>query len=253
MTNAQIAAISFLSSQADREAADRAELAKLQAENEALRAKRIANRKPAKAKATGAVRAPVNGATVYGLAMPDKGTLDAAGFMRAMADAGKRTVHMVRETVNGKVVCHPVPQATDTSYTVSRVEADKVRDDSIQAIAAYIGYDNRRNFGEQEQAARMTAQRALLGPVNGPDREAQRAADNSAAGFVAGLPAPVQAKLADLRGREKVAAEEMCKHEEESKNPLVSDADRELSRGLMLVEQERIESIRRDIRALTFR
>ena len=260
MTNAHTVnvALAFLTSTHNAEQDAINEIARLKEENAKLAAAHAGKPKaPKAAKRSRPIHdqgnpRPVN--TIHGMSLPDKGTLDAAGFTAAMVNAGKRTVHMVCEVdAKGKKSYHVLPAATDTSHTVTRVEHDKVRDDQIKAIAAYIGYDNRRNFGEQEVAARMMAQRAMLNrPDCGPDREVQRKADLSAKGFVAGLPNAVGSKLEDLQARELVAVEEMLRHTKESEDVSRSASDRELSQALALVEEERLTSIRGFIASMTF-
>lgn len=143
--------------------------------------------KPVRGKKASESAAPIHNsnegkAMVHAVVMPEKGTLDARGFILAVRRAKDRT-------------------------------------ETIQAIAAYCGYDNRRDFGTQDQEARAKAQREIRGPVStmGPSREEQRAASRSAAGFVAGMPKPSQKLLANLRAREQSIAEAMidAKTEEE--------------------------------------
>jgi hypothetical protein len=151
-------------------------------------------------------------------------------FLSAMRDAGKRWI-------DGKSVR----------------QASEVHNDQIQAISAFIGYDNRVLFGTQDTTARMLAQRILNPkPMTGVDRQVQYKADLSAKGFVAGLPDAVAAKLADLQGREVVAVDAMLAHQKEAADVGRSESDRELSAGLALVEAERAAAIRADIQALTF-
>jgi hypothetical protein len=257
MSNASNVALAFLVGQNASEQAVKDRIAALETENARLALERSKTAKPKVKKAGRPIHekgnpSPMN--TVHGIALPEQGTLDPAGFMQAMKDAGKRTVHMMSEVVEGKTRHYTVPQATDTSHIVTRVEHDKVRDDQIKAIAAFVGYDNRRNFGEQEAAARMLAQRKLGGIdySKGLSREESHKADLSAKGFVAGLPAPVAAKLADLRGREVIAADAMIGHEKAAADENRTADERELSAGMVEVERERLKSIRSDIRALTF-
>ncbi len=123
-----------------------------------------------------------------GISLPERNTLDAKGFLQAMRDAGKRV------SAEGKPVFQP----------------NEVRNDQIKAIHAYCGYDNRLNFGSQDQAARAKAMRELRGvQVTGPSREEQRNAARSVAGFVAGMPKPSQRILLNLQARERAAAEAM--------------------------------------------
>ncbi len=115
-----------------------------------------------------------------GITLPERNTLDAKGFLLAMRNAGKRP------NDKGLMVVHP----------------NEVRNDQIKAIHAYCGYDNRGDFGSQDQAARAKAQRELRGEkFAGPSREEQRAASRSVAGFVAGMPKPQQRIVLDLQAR----------------------------------------------------
>jgi hypothetical protein len=136
----------------------------------------------------GAQAAPIHDKpAVFGVAMPDRNTLDAKGFLQAMLNAGRRT----------------------SEHGVRFTDQREVRNDQIQAIHAYIGYDPSANFGAQEVAARAKANRELSGKpiVLGPSREEQRAASRSAAGFVAGMPLPSQRLLANLQARETAAVD----------------------------------------------
>lgn len=147
----------------------------------------------------GAVAAPIHAKpAVFGVAMPERNTLDAKGFLLACRDAGKRSFETTNE-VTGEVT------------TVVKRDESKVREDLIRAIHAYVGYDQGRDFGSQDAAARAKANREASGRVvvAGPTREEQRAASRSMSGFVAGMPLPAQKLLANLRAREQTAAEAM--------------------------------------------
>lgn len=130
--------------------------------------------KPSKGQKAAPIQDPNAGKSMTpGLALPERNTLDAKSFL----------------------------------LTVRRA---KDRNEVIQAIHAYCGYNHTGNFGTQEQEARAKAQRELRGVVtSGPSREEQRSAARSAAGFVAGMPKPSQRILADLKAREQAFAEAM--------------------------------------------
>jgi hypothetical protein len=147
---------------------------------------------------TGEQAAPIHGKpAVFGVAMPERNTLDAKSFLLACRDAGKRSFEKTND-VTGEV------------YTLVKVDQSKVREDLICAIHAYIGYDTARDFGPQDIEARTKAQRELRGGVvPGPTREEKRAAERSMSGFVAGMPLPSRKLLANLRAREQSAAEAM--------------------------------------------
>lgn len=147
---------------------------------------------------SGAVAAPIQQKpAVFGVAMPERNTLDPKSFLLACRDAGKRGFESVNE-------------ATGEVRQVVKVDSSKVRDDIIKAIHAYCGYDVSRDFGSQDIEARAKAQRELRGGVvPGPSREEQRSAARSMAGYVKGMPLPAQKLLANLRAREQAAAEAM--------------------------------------------
>jgi hypothetical protein len=173
---------------------------------------------------------------VFGVALPERNTLDAKGFLFAVRDAGKRGFEATNE-VTGEV-----------RITV-KVDQGKVRDDIIRAIHAYCGYDTRRNFGSQDIEARAKAQRELRGGVApGPTREEQRAAARTMLGFVAGMPDDTARFLQNLLAREVTSAEALIQHEKDAADPKRSTADRLLSKGLAEVEQDRLTHIRADIK-----
>lgn len=133
------------------------------------------------------VEAPIHKPGPAGITMPERNSLDAKGFLLAMRNAGKRP--------NDK--------------GIMALQANEVRNDQIKAIHAYIGYDNRRDFGSQEMAARAQAQRELRGaPKTGKVQE-KVAPSRSVAGYVAGMPQPSHRLLLDLQARERCLAEAM--------------------------------------------
>lgn len=114
------------------------------------------------------------------------------------------------------------PSVTTTAAPVEKLDARaffkalskaKTREENIAAIAGYTGQTALvigADFGNADREARAAAQRELRGtPVAGPSREEIRAAHRSAAGFVAGMPAPAQKLLANLVAREKAAVNAM--------------------------------------------
>lgn len=134
--------------------------------------------------------APIhNKASAPGVTLSTGDKLDAKSFILAMRNAGKRWVE--KDGVGRQVF-----------------DRNHERNDQIQAIASYCGYDNSRDFGSQQQAAMAQAQREMRGPQPlGPSREDQRAAHRSMTGYVKGMPAPAQKLLANLRAREQATAE----------------------------------------------
>jgi hypothetical protein len=166
---------------------------------ETILGRNLPSKKQAKAEAArkGEVKAPIhNKPAVFGVAMPERNTLDAKGFLMACRDAGKRGFEKVNE-VTGEV-----------SVVVKRDES-MVREDLISAIHAYVGFDKGRDFGSQDFDARTKANREASGRGvgNGPTREEARAAARSMSGFVAGMPLPAQKLLANLKARETAAVD----------------------------------------------
>ena len=148
--------------------------------------------------------------------LPEKGTVDAKGFLVAMRRATDRNV-------------------------------------KIQVIASYVGYDVAGDYGSQELAANLAAKRELR-PIDasGPNRQEQRAAARSAMGFVSGLPNGLRVKVQDLLGREKMAADQMITHQKGASTALESgDSARHVHfMGLALLEKERLVAIQAEIRTL---
>lgn len=125
----------------------------------------------------------------------------------------------------------------------------KDRNEKILAIGAFIGYDHCGDFGTQELAANSAARRALNPITAGKSREEVRSVQRSALGFVAGLPNGLRAKVQDLLAREKMAVDVML-----SEQKLCDAAQNETTRthhaGLALLEQERLDYIREELKNL---
>ena len=79
------------------------------------------------------------GPDIFGLSLPAAGSISAQEFILAIRDAGKRSFQALN--------------LNQEPIVVRRVDQSKVRDDTILAIAAYVGYDPKGNFGAQELAA----------------------------------------------------------------------------------------------------
>lgn len=145
--------------------------------------------------------------------LPEKGSLDAKGFLVACRKA-------------------------------------KSRDEVICAIAGFVGYDARRDFGSQEMEAKLAAQRAMrpVAPLAAPY---QRTTVPSIAGFVAGMPDHRRRALHNLLAREQLAAEKLAEHSKLAADEKLSLAERALNDGLAQVEKARLEQIRADIAQFT--
>jgi len=196
------------------------------------------------------------GQAVYGMIMPEKGSLDAAGFIAAIRAAGKRPFK--------------AHNAAGEEIQVIRVEAKEVRPDTIKAIHAYIGYDPKGNFGEQEQAARSKASIEIgFRKTNGLTRGEARV---QAAGSLeqrktwGGLPDENAKRLAHLRTSETAIVEAMLAAEQTAKQAraLAEEAREEeqleyaetlaalagKAEAQVVVEKARLECVRRDLAAI---
>jgi hypothetical protein len=157
---------------------------------------------------------PNSGPDIFGLQLPEDKSLDAAGFMLAMRNAGKRPFKATN--MNGEEI-----------YVV-RVDQSKIRDDQIIAISKYCGYEPRDNFGAQEAAARMRAMRELKiakQPWRKPDgtiptiaEDHKKIAEGNA--FVAGVADHHQKRMLDLRARETDFVSELIPLEKMVENAL---------------------------------
>lgn len=148
--------------------------------------------------------------------LPTVGTLEAKGFMVAMRRA-------------------------------------KSRDESIFAIAAYMGYNDAQDFGSQELAARTKAVREIKGtPVGGMSLDEKRAASRSVTGFVAGLPDNTKREVENLLARETTSADSLIQHEKEAADASRTTEERFLSKGLADFERDRLAHIRSDLKAMGF-
>jgi hypothetical protein len=167
---------------------------------------------------------------IHGIALPDKGTLNARNFLIALRDAG------LRVSPEGQKYLDP----------------SEVRHDSIRAIAAYCGYDSRLNYGPQEMAAKSQANRELKPLKVNKDETWQRngAIQGVIGGFVKGVPDMVSARIANLKGRERLAAGALASHRRDFLDAKRSLDERATSQVLMDLEEQRISEIRADLRAL---
>ncbi len=164
-----------------------------------------------------------------GIKLPVKGSIGAREFLVTRRDAGKR----MREDILAD------------GRTVKRSFHDPgcVRNDTICAIHAYIGYNPDQAFGVQDSLARDRAVRETRGPM-------ALTAARSVVGqptYTPGMPSYHQRTLCDLAGREAFAANALLQHEKDAQDTTRSPEARTLSAGLAQVERERVLAIRADM------
>lgn len=158
--------------------------------------------------------------------LPSKGTIDAATFLKSLPSCGKRPNDKGVLVFQGAVV---------------------QREDEMRLVASFVGW-SRELHGTQLENARRAAQIALK-PVAALTKS-HRGASASLAGFVAGLPDNQQKLVQDLLAREQVAAKAIVTHTATINSTLPSNPQHVLALGLLAVEEERINQIRKDLIAL---
>ena len=188
--------------------------------------------KPRKVRAARAEKAPQADAprkvvsTIPNL--PEKGSLNAAGFLLALQQAGK------------------IRKANEAGIMITLTDSKKEKVDQIAAIAAFVGYNFSGAHGTQLDMARSAAQRELR-PVR-----TESVAVVTVAGYVAGMPNALAVKVNDLKARIRLANETMLDQEKEARkfdtDSEAPDAGKYATHmALAAVESERIAHMRRDL------
>lgn len=161
------------------------------------------------------------------VAVPVPIDLEAKEFLALLRDAGKRVV-------DGKRI----------------YDQAEVRNDTIALIARYVGYDPNGSFASQELMARTKAIRETRKETLplGPSRSEVRRVNATLTGYVAGIPNPVQRRIDDLKGRERLTVEELIAFEKAAAPSVTAD---DQQRGIVIaktaVERERLSHILDDI------
>lgn len=158
-----------------------------------------------------------------GIPVPPKGSLNAAGFLLALRDAGK------------------IRKANELGVMISFTDHNKERSDQIQAIAAFVGYNFSGAHGVQLDVARQKAHFALR-PMKTDSKVTA-----TVAGFVAGMPSGTAKAVRDLEGRIRVATDLMLDLEKKAESFEEGSAERATNLALATVERERIAHMRRDL------
>lgn len=197
--------------------------------------------KPIKGKKASKDAAPKTQASaVLPINMPEVGSLTAEQFLLALRDCGKR----VKEDTNlitGEVTQRHI------------FDSFLVREDSIRAIHAFIGYDAALNFGEQDVAARAEAQRRIRGNVvpAAYHRRGGASVAPSIQGYVAGNPDHLAKRKVDLEARERLSVSERLRHLKNAGNASFVSPTGEAAPAIMAaLEEERLNEIRKDLDSL---
>ncbi len=163
--------------------------------------------------------------------LPEKGSLNAAGFLLALNQAGK------------------IRKANESGVMITVSDPKKERQDQILAIQAFIGYNFSGAHGTQLDMARSAAQRELR-PIKAESKVAV-----TVAGYVAGMPNATTTKVRDLQARIRLATDTMLDQEKEAgkygEDSETPDAGKYATHmALAAVESERIQHMRRDLAAI---
>lgn len=195
------------------------------AKPEAPKASKVRAKAPKAPRTAKAEKAPVAAPRkiVATIPVPAVGTLDAAGFLLAIRQAGK------------------IRKANDAGVMITINDPAKEKADQIQAIAAFVGYDFSGAHGVQLDTARRTAQFNLR-PVKADSKVAV-----TVKGFVAGMPNGTAKVVNDLRARIRLATDTMLDHEKEAEKHETDSAEHATHMALATVESERIAHMRRDL------
>ena len=114
------------------------------------------------------------------------------------------------------------------------------RDERINAIAGFAGFDRHGEYASQELAANILARQTLRPlPANPPVRSVLP----TMAGYVAGMPNNEATRIADLQARERITAENYSTH--------YLNANNERSVMNAALEAERLANIQNDLDRLS--
>src|SRR5208282_1691958 len=117
-------------------------------------------------------------------------------------------------------------------YIISSRRASS-RDERIQAIAAYMGFDSRGDFASQELQATLKAQQELRGAPRPLARPVHTAAV-SVQGFIAGMPDHAAKNKANLEARGRASIDAIIDNDKAADNA-ANEADRVMYAGMAQV------------------
>jgi hypothetical protein len=158
--------------------------------------------------------------------LPNKGMISAEEFLKGLSNCGKRL--------------------NDKGILVYQGDIVK-RNDEMRLVSSYLGW-SRELHGVQLENARRVAQLAIK-PVKALN-VSHRGASASLSGFISGMPDNQQKLVQDLLAREQLSAKAIVDYENAIANSQVNSAKHILSKGLLIVEKERLIQIRKDLSLL---
>lgn len=160
--------------------------------------------------------------------LPSAGSLSAEEFLKVAAH------YNVSWTDSTTPTRHTTPKL---GTTIEQLRA---------AIAGYCGWDPSLDLGTQDRNARTQAQSEVALAKGRPAIVARPSL--TIAGLVAGMPDHRQKRLADLKGRERLAVDTIVEHGKAAALAK-TDQDRQVLEALATVERERLQQIRKDLAA----
>ena len=122
----------------------------------------------------------------------------------------------------------------------------KDRNEQIQAMAGYVGYDPKAVFSVNEYTNMSQAKKALAPSHQVTEVKEQK----ETKGYVAGLPNNQFKQISDLVGREKMAAAALIEHELTASNMAEGSTEQLTALGMAEIERERLTAIRFDLSLL---
>jgi hypothetical protein len=168
--------------------------------------------------------------------------------------SGKAVAQAVGSDPRPALAVNALPKAgtLDAKAFLVKMRRASTRDEQIELISSYVGYDRAKDHGAQELAARMSAQRSIRGDIKPLVAPVNTAGNTVVVGEVysKGTPDAMARRRADLQGREALAAEAMLDNEKLAKDANISSADRYYHGQLAIVERGRLAQIKRDLAAL---
>ena len=137
----------------------------------------------------------------------------------------------------------------------------KSREESIQAIAAFTGYDRAKDFGTQELAAKNEANRQLkAGTVPATsatigEHIVRTSHPSTVAGMIVSshgvaLPNPTARQIASLEAKANVVGESIADHTKIADSVDCDPSERHYHTQLALIDRARLATIREDIARL---
>lgn len=141
----------------------------------------------------------------------------------------------------------PIQGTLDAKGFIVKMRSND-RQEKIQAIHAYCGYNFAENFGDQESSAIAKAKREIRPLIVNPNEPFKaRTIAPSVAGFIAGMPDDLNKKIGHLLARERLSSDILVDQQKIADDTSRDSTERAIAAGMVAVEKERIKEIRAEI------